>query len=103
MRARATGTGTVRAAQRPGLMRGGPAAVSGPAGEVMVMAVPRSCVPCGLGAEVAQHGQDTAVVPVAGRQPQLGEDVVDVLLDRTAADDEGVSDGGVGPALGHQG
>src|SRR3954463_11984610 len=99
MNARATGTPISRVIQRPGVMvrragaRGGP--VTGPV--TVVMAYPRSS-----GAQVVQHGEDATVVAVAGRQPELGKDVVDVLFHRAAADDERPGDGGVGPALGHQ-
>src|SRR6185437_3734584 len=100
MSARATGTPIARASQRPGVMcrRSGACCVPAEGPVAMVMAYPRSS-----GAQVAQYGQDATVVAVAGRQPELGEDVVDVLFHRTAAHHERIGDGGVGPALGHQG
>src|ERR1051326_8637258 len=100
MSTRATGTPIARAIQRPGVMRRRPGACGGPVtGPVTVFkAYPRSS-----GAQVAQHGEDATVVAVAGRQPELGEDVVDVLFHRAAAHHERIGDGGVGPALGHQG
>src|SRR5579872_6791821 len=52
--------------------------------------------------QVSQHGEDPAVISVTGGQAELGEDVVDVLLDRPAADDKRLRDRGIGPALGHQ-
>ena len=62
-----------------------------------VIVVPRS-----TRAEIAQDGEHATVVAVTGRQPELGEDVVDVLFHRAAADDECGGDAGVGPAFGHQ-
>src|SRR5690349_8048678 len=99
MSARATGTPIARVNQRPGVMRRRSGACCGPAeGPVtMVMPYPRSS-----GAQVAQHGEDATVIAVAGRQPELGEDVVDVLFHRAAADHECPGDGRVRPALGHQ-
>src|SRR5690348_3223750 len=96
MSTRATGTPIARAIQRPGVMRRRSGACCGPAeGPVaMVMAYPRSS-----GAQVAQDREDATVVAVAGRQPELGEDVVDVLFHRAAADDQRLGDSGVGPAL----
>jgi prolipoprotein diacylglyceryl transferase len=55
------------------------------------------------GAEVGQDGQDAAVVGVGRREPELAEDVADVLLDGSIGDGEAAGDGAVGPALGHQG
>src|SRR5947207_10969950 len=85
MSTRAPGTPIARASQRPGVMRRRSGACCGPAeGPVtMVIAYPRSS-----GAQVAQHGQDATVVAVAGGQPELGEDVVDVLFHGAAADHE---------------
>src|SRR5690348_1449013 len=99
MSTRATGTPIARTSQRPGVMRRRPGACCGPAeGPVtMVIAYPRSS-----GAQVAQDREDATMVAVAGRQPELGKDVVDVLFHRAAAHHERLGDGGVGPALGHQ-
>src|SRR6204780_434886 len=52
--------------------------------------------------EVAEDGEDAAVVAFAGGESEFGENVIYVLFDRAAADDEGGGDGGVGAALGHQ-
>src|SRR5271170_514154 len=70
-----------------------------PVVDMKVIVIPRSS----SGAEVAQHGQYATMVAVAGRQPEFGEDVVDVLLDGAAADHERAGDAGVGPAFGHEG
>src|SRR5580658_2650553 len=83
-------------------MRSGPRGPGTPAGDRSVVDMKVIVVPRSSGAEVAQHGEDATMVAVAGRQPEFGEDVVDVLLDRTAADDERVGDTGVGPAFGHE-
>src|ERR1700689_2807161 len=53
--------------------------------------------------EVAEDGEDAAVVAFAGGEAEFGENVINVLFARAAADDEGGGDGGVGAALGHQG
>src|SRR6516165_523283 len=103
MRARATGTATARATQRPGVMRSGPDGPGAPTGDWPIAGVKVMVIPRSSGAEVAQHGQHATMVAVTGRQPELGEDVVDVLLDRATADHERVGDCGVGPALGHEG
>jgi hypothetical protein len=42
------------------------------------------------------------VIPLARLETELGEDVVDVLFDRAAADHQRFRDRGVGQALGHQ-
>src|SRR5271166_3889790 len=97
--ARAMGTPIARAAQRPGVIRRAAGARGGLVIGVVVMAMS----PFSSRAEIAQNGEHATVVAVTRRQPELGEDVVDVLFHRAAADDERVGDGGVGPALGHQG
>jgi hypothetical protein len=53
--------------------------------------------------QVGQDGKDPAVPAVGGRQPELGEDVADVLVDRAFGDDQCGGDGRVVVALGHQG
>src|ERR1051326_5343302 len=96
IRTRAPGTPTARATQRPGVMSREPSGPRGSAGgtgawpvvDMKVMVIPRSS-----GAEVAQHGEHATMVAVPGRQSEFGEDVVDVLLDRAAADHERVGDG----------
>ena len=72
------------------------------AGDAGPAALPLRMVRGRAGAEVAQHGEDPAVAGVAGVQPELGEDRVDVLADRAVGDHEGRRDLGVGAALGHQ-
>src|SRR6185503_1060097 len=52
--------------------------------------------------EEREDGEHAAVVGVRRRQPELAEDVRDVLLDRALGDDEAVGDGVVRAALGHQ-
>src|SRR5580704_4888728 len=80
MRASAIGTPISRATQRPGVMRRSPGARGAPVVTGMVvMTCPRSS-----GAQVAQDGEYATVVAVTGRQPELGEDVVDVLFHRAA-------------------
>ena len=49
-----------------------------------------------------EHGEHAAVVVLGGRQPELDEDVRDVLLDRALGDDQRLGDRGVRAALGHQ-
>src|SRR5215472_13201614 len=82
---------------------GGPGVLAGGTGGWPVAGMKVIVIPRSSGAEVAQHGQHATMVAVTGRQPEFGEDVVDVLLDRAAADHERVGDGGVGPAFGHEG
>src|ERR1700756_516368 len=94
MRARAIGTPIMRVIHRPGVIGSGAGARGGRVAGTVVMAYPRSS-----GAQVAQDGQDTTVVAITGRQPELGEDVVDVLFHGAAADHERVGDGRIGPAL----
>ena len=53
-------------------------------------------------AQEGEHRQHPAVVIVAGRQVELGEDVRHVLLDRARRDHHLARDRGVGPALGDQ-
>src|SRR5690606_7928316 len=56
----------------------------------------------GSGVQVGEHGQHPAVVAVAGGQPQLHEDVADVLLHGTVAHHQLPGDRRVRPPLGHQ-
>src|SRR5215208_1167267 len=55
-----------------------------------------------LGAEVGEHREDAAVVLLALRNPQLGEDASHVLLDRTLGDHEPLRDRAVRTSFGHQ-
>src|SRR5687768_13698254 len=52
--------------------------------------------------EVAQDGEDAAVVGLGRLEAELGEDVRYVLLDGALSDDEALRDPGVRKTLGHQ-
>jgi hypothetical protein len=56
-----------------------------------------------LGAQVGEDGQNPPVVGVGLDEPELAEDVLDVLLDRALGDVERSGDGVVGATLGHEG
>jgi EmrB/QacA subfamily drug resistance transporter len=56
-----------------------------------------------LGAQVGEDGQNPPVVGVGLDEPELAEDVLDVLLDSTLGDVERSCDGVVGATLGHEG
>jgi EmrB/QacA subfamily drug resistance transporter len=56
-----------------------------------------------LGAQVGEDGQNPPVVGVGLDEPELAEDVLDVLLDRALGDVECSGDGVVGATLGHEG
>jgi MFS family permease len=57
----------------------------------------------GLGAQVGEDGQNPPVVGVGLAEPELAEDVLDVLLDRALGDVERSGDMVVGAAFGHEG
>jgi len=50
-----------------------------------------------LGPKKREHGEHAAMIFGGGREPQLSEDVGDVLLDRALGDDEPLGDGLNGP------
>ena len=52
------------------------------------------------GAEVGEDGEDPAVVGVGRREPELAEDVADVLFDGALGNGEAAGDGAVGAAFG---
>src|SRR5580698_4274970 len=88
--ARQAGTPSASATRRArvigsALGRAGPV----PFGKVSLAAV--GCIPSPR-PQVAQDRQHAAVVPLARREAELGEDVVDVLFDRAAADHEALGD-----------
>jgi EmrB/QacA subfamily drug resistance transporter len=56
-----------------------------------------------LGAQVGEDGQNPPVVGVGLDEPELAEDVLDVLLDRALGDVERSGDGVVGAAFSHEG
>jgi len=57
----------------------------------------------GLGAQVGEDGQNPPVVGFGLNEPELPEDVPDVLLDRSLGDVERSGDGVVGATFGHEG
>jgi hypothetical protein len=54
------------------------------------------------GAEVGEYGKNATVAVLAVGQVELGEDVTDVSLDRSLAQDQTFGDACVGQALRHQ-
>ena len=52
--------------------------------------------------EERDYGENAAVIVLGRRQPQLGEDAVNVLFDRSLGDPELTRNAGVRAALGHQ-
>jgi EmrB/QacA subfamily drug resistance transporter len=57
----------------------------------------------GLGPKVGEDGKNPPVVGVGLDEPELAEDVLDVLLDRALGDVERPGDGVVGAPFGHEG